>query len=885
MLSYATAAAAFCREPASVSTRVPASCSPGMGGWVIKASNGRSVKAEVHLPFLDAFLGGLRIAVRRTRDNCPEQHTFLAAAVGTGHELSLGMMGFNQTDLSRKTDILRQEPYWEGQVMAAVVGTSASECYQIKQLTGWRLNHCPGQPVPMLDHPFSEVKFPNIQSNPPLAQLEAISSCPITCYLGEETDPHLATTSFQAKQPQFPQPLLIRLLLQTLHQLRCPSLDTLQPLNVSLVCMPIKGLGFVLGAYECICKAGFYHPNIFSVNSFQRKGAENRFSGGELSEEVYTCLPCREGCSYCTDDTPCYAQEDKYLRLAIISFQTLCMLLDFISMLVVYHFRKAKALTDYERILQNNFQPYGVRSSWLYTQLQNILYVELRNKSAQGWLKKTGKLQWNQAEYEPTVSSHHNPGKLYTGQHESIRASGLVLLETILFGSLLLYFPAIIELLLCSIPGPPVAWEALWCYLAPVLTGSANGTKTEQENKNELHLILDQHNTMKASSRMDCINRTPARRLRETPGMALDEASTPCPRSEIMQSQSLLYPVGTTQSVLHDRRGTATSCSRFLPDLPEGAVPHSWQARSCTESHSGQNATLDSALAGSDVRRAGSAPCPGEPQILRSFELIALSSHSVQSILLSGAQNWTQHSRSGLNNAEQRDRTTYLNLLNISTSTTLCADYVPHLSDMVDFGQQSASEHGDGYPGSRELLSAALAHSHLHREAGLKKHKRKAFLAGKRLGALLTSVEEEKEERTTAEFLFLLWGVYLCYAVRTVPSAFHEPRYMAVAVHNELIISAIFHTIRQVICRSILDVTERVEMPSEAEHLHYTQHVAGHVDQRRSNTFILASRLQSDWMLMLFFAHTHLTVTVTVGLLLIPKLSKFQGFEVLKILM
>ncbi|KAK4825368.1 hypothetical protein QYF61_027121 [Mycteria americana] len=39
----------------------------------------------------------------------------------------------------------------------------------------------------------------------------------------------------QAKQSQFPQPLLIRLVLQTLHQLRCPSLDTLQHLNVSLV--------------------------------------------------------------------------------------------------------------------------------------------------------------------------------------------------------------------------------------------------------------------------------------------------------------------------------------------------------------------------------------------------------------------------------------------------------------------------------------------------------------------------------------------------------------------------------------------------------------------------------------------------------------------------
>ncbi|KAK4818092.1 hypothetical protein QYF61_005669, partial [Mycteria americana] len=47
-----------------------------------------------------------------------------------------------------------------------------------KYLQGWRLNHFPGQPVPTLDNPFREVKFPNIQSKPPLVQLEAISSCP-----------------------------------------------------------------------------------------------------------------------------------------------------------------------------------------------------------------------------------------------------------------------------------------------------------------------------------------------------------------------------------------------------------------------------------------------------------------------------------------------------------------------------------------------------------------------------------------------------------------------------------------------------------------------------------------------------------------------------------
>ena len=60
-------------------------------------------------------------------------------------------------------------------------------------------------------------------------QLEAISSCPIANYLGEEINTCLTTTSFQvvvesdkvspqppllhSQQPQFPQPLLIRLVL------------------------------------------------------------------------------------------------------------------------------------------------------------------------------------------------------------------------------------------------------------------------------------------------------------------------------------------------------------------------------------------------------------------------------------------------------------------------------------------------------------------------------------------------------------------------------------------------------------------------------------------------------------------------------------------------
>ncbi|XP_039244599.1 probable G-protein coupled receptor 179 isoform X4 [Pipra filicauda] len=82
-----------------------------------------------------------------------------------------------------------------------------------------------------------------------------------------------------------------------------------------------------------------------------------------------------------------------------------------------------------------------------------------------------------------------------------------------------------------------------------------------------------------------------------------------------------------------------------------------------------------------------------------------------------------------------------------------------------------------------------------------------------------------------AEMLFLLWGSFLCYATRAVPSAFHEPRYMGIALHNELMISAAFHVVR----------------------------------------FIIIPSLHPDWTLLLFFAHTHGTVTMTLALLFIPK--------------
>ncbi|XP_055449788.1 probable G-protein coupled receptor 158 [Psammomys obesus] len=333
-------------------------------------------------------------------------------------------------------------------------------------------------------------------------------------------------------------------------------------------CMPIKGLGFVLGAYQCICKAGFYHPRVFSVNNFQRRGPDHRFSGStnDVSEEAHVCLPCREGCPFCADDRPCFVQEDKYLRLAIISFQALCMLLDFVSMLVVYRFRKAK----------------------------------------------------------------------------SIRASGLILLETILFGSLLLYFPVVI------------------LYFEP--------------------------------STFNCILLRWVRLL----GFAT------------------VY--GTVTLKLH--RVLKVFLSRTAQRIP--------------------------------YMTGG--------RVMRMLAVILL-------VVFWFLVGWT---------------------------SSVCQNLEREISLI---GQGQTSDH---------------------------------------LTFNMCLIDRWDYMTAVAEFLFLLWGIYFCYAVRTVPSAFHEPRYMAVAVHNELIITAIFHTIR----------------------------------------FVLTSRLQPDWMLMLYFAHTHLTVTVTIGLLLIPKFSR-----------
>ncbi|KAK4819901.1 hypothetical protein QYF61_014636 [Mycteria americana] len=83
--------------------------------------------------------------------------------------------------------------------------------------------------------------------------LGSLFQCLATLSAAVESDEVSPQPPFlQAEQPQVPQPLPISLVLQTLPQLRCPSLDTLQPLNVSLVARgPTLNTAFEVRPHQC----------------------------------------------------------------------------------------------------------------------------------------------------------------------------------------------------------------------------------------------------------------------------------------------------------------------------------------------------------------------------------------------------------------------------------------------------------------------------------------------------------------------------------------------------------------------------------------------------------------------------------------------------------
>lgn len=100
----------------------------------------------------------------------------------------------------------------------------------------------------MFDHPHSKGIFPNIESKPPLAQLCAVSSCPIIGHQGEEISISISASPpqevverkqitswppfLQTRQPKCPQHLLTGHAFQPFDQFCYPFLDALKYINI-----------------------------------------------------------------------------------------------------------------------------------------------------------------------------------------------------------------------------------------------------------------------------------------------------------------------------------------------------------------------------------------------------------------------------------------------------------------------------------------------------------------------------------------------------------------------------------------------------------------------------------------------------------------------------
>ncbi|KAL7735154.1 hypothetical protein ACLKA6_008416 [Drosophila palustris] len=121
---------------------------------------------------------------------------------------------------------------------------------------------------------------------------------------------------------------------------QCPQRHTpgpKRPLNIfagtdkckqrTTMCEAIMGLGFRRGSYKCLCRKGFYFPDVVSLHKF--------FNGSLLEEEYeklmlgknstynsnneYECLPCAEGCDSCEDASPCIAALNWPMRTSILA--------------------------------------------------------------------------------------------------------------------------------------------------------------------------------------------------------------------------------------------------------------------------------------------------------------------------------------------------------------------------------------------------------------------------------------------------------------------------------------------------------------------------------------------------------------------------------------
>lgn len=103
--------------------------------------------------------------------------------------------------------------------------------------------------------------------------------------------------------------------------------------------------GWTRGAYQCLCKTGFYsarHPNGFNGTIMEVAYQEYRDNISTYYVDDFRCFRCAEGCAHCTSSAPCLASYNWIFRISILIISVLCAGFTIFMACYMYRHRKVK---------------------------------------------------------------------------------------------------------------------------------------------------------------------------------------------------------------------------------------------------------------------------------------------------------------------------------------------------------------------------------------------------------------------------------------------------------------------------------------------------------------------------------------------------------------
>ena len=115
----------------------------------------------------------------------------------------------------------------------------------------------------------------------------------------------------------------------------------------SLQCKFVSGLGFRAGSYRCVCKPGYYFPNVTAQNryfngSVIEAAAADTSNSYHSDPDSFQCRQCQPGCDACVDDSPCIVTLNWPLRKALMGLTVVTIVAAIAIIVFIVYFRDLK---------------------------------------------------------------------------------------------------------------------------------------------------------------------------------------------------------------------------------------------------------------------------------------------------------------------------------------------------------------------------------------------------------------------------------------------------------------------------------------------------------------------------------------------------------------